>query len=114
MSGESLHQIADLYDLSLLSEPSGWATPGLPGADSYTEGSGAPRSPLDYRPRGPQAMVLLRFLPQGKISDPFRFATFYTYFALVLSALILSCFREKPPFFSPKNMDPVSFNGVGW
>lgn len=73
-----------------------------------------PPSPLDYRPRDPQAMMLLPFLPKGKISDPFRFTTFYIYFALVLSALILSCFREKPPFFSPKNMDPVSFNGGGW
>eukprot|EP00070_Physeter_catodon_P001800 XP_007103614.1 canalicular multispecific organic anion transporter 2 [Physeter catodon] len=49
---------------------------------------------------------ILSALAQGKISDPFRFTTFYIYFALVLSALILSCFREKPPFFSPKNMDP--------
>ncbi|XP_008059021.2 canalicular multispecific organic anion transporter 2, partial [Carlito syrichta] len=43
---------------------------------------------------------------KGEISDPFRFTTFYIHFALVLSALILSCFREKPPFFSPKNVDP--------
>ncbi|XP_045840743.1 ATP-binding cassette sub-family C member 3 isoform X4 [Meles meles] len=42
----------------------------------------------------------------GKISDPFRFTTFYIYFALVLFALILSCFREKPPFFSPRNVNP--------
>lgn len=47
--------------------------------------------------------------PQGKILDPFRFTTFYIYFALVLAAFILSCFREKPPFFSPQNVDPVSF-----
>lgn len=47
--------------------------------------------------------------PQGKISDPFRFTTFYIYFTLVLFALVLSCFREKPPLFSPKNVDPVSF-----
>uniref|UniRef100_A0A2I3GMD5 ABC-type glutathione-S-conjugate transporter n=1 Tax=Nomascus leucogenys TaxID=61853 RepID=A0A2I3GMD5_NOMLE len=43
---------------------------------------------------------------EGKISDPFRFTTFYIHFALVLSALILACFREKPPFFSTKNVDP--------
>ncbi|XP_057569930.1 ATP-binding cassette sub-family C member 3 isoform X1 [Hippopotamus amphibius kiboko] len=49
---------------------------------------------------------ILSALAQGKISDPFRFTTFYIYFALVLSALILSCFKEKPPFFSPKNIDP--------
>ncbi|XP_049715652.1 ATP-binding cassette sub-family C member 3 isoform X2 [Elephas maximus indicus] len=45
-------------------------------------------------------------ITMGRVSDPFRFTTFYIYFALVLSALILSCFREKPPFFSPKNVDP--------
>ncbi|XP_067572446.1 ATP-binding cassette sub-family C member 3 isoform X1 [Pseudorca crassidens] len=49
---------------------------------------------------------ILSALAQGKISDPFRFTTFYIYFALVLSALVLSCSREKPPFFSPKNIDP--------
>ncbi|XP_069338491.1 ATP-binding cassette sub-family C member 3 [Eulemur rufifrons] len=43
---------------------------------------------------------------EGRISDPFRFTTFYIYFALVLSALILSCFREKPPLFSQKNVEP--------
>uniref|UniRef100_A0A2R9BIW1 ABC-type glutathione-S-conjugate transporter n=1 Tax=Pan paniscus TaxID=9597 RepID=A0A2R9BIW1_PANPA len=43
---------------------------------------------------------------EGEISDPFRFTTFYIHFALVLSALILACFREKPPFFSAKNVDP--------
>uniref|UniRef100_A0A452UGB6 Multidrug resistance-associated protein 1 n=1 Tax=Ursus maritimus TaxID=29073 RepID=A0A452UGB6_URSMA len=42
----------------------------------------------------------------GKIADPFRFTTFYVSFALLLFALILSCFREKPPFFSPKNVNP--------
>uniref|UniRef100_A0A452UGF2 Multidrug resistance-associated protein 1 n=1 Tax=Ursus maritimus TaxID=29073 RepID=A0A452UGF2_URSMA len=40
------------------------------------------------------------------IADPFRFTTFYVSFALLLFALILSCFREKPPFFSPKNVNP--------
>ncbi|XP_077632923.1 ATP-binding cassette sub-family C member 3 isoform X1 [Crocuta crocuta] len=49
---------------------------------------------------------ILSAAAKGKISDPFRFATFYIYFALALFALILSCFREKPPFFSPKNVDP--------
>uniref|UniRef100_A0A2K5U2M2 ABC-type glutathione-S-conjugate transporter n=1 Tax=Macaca fascicularis TaxID=9541 RepID=A0A2K5U2M2_MACFA len=43
---------------------------------------------------------------EGEISDPFRFTTFYIHFALVLCALILACFREKPPFFSTKNVDP--------
>uniref|UniRef100_A0A8C9D2F8 ATP binding cassette subfamily C member 3 n=1 Tax=Panthera leo TaxID=9689 RepID=A0A8C9D2F8_PANLE len=48
---------------------------------------------------------ILSAVAKGKTSDPFRFATFYIYFALVLFALILSCFREQPPFFSPKNVD---------
>ncbi|XP_008836595.1 canalicular multispecific organic anion transporter 2 isoform X1 [Nannospalax galili] len=49
---------------------------------------------------------ILSVMAEGRISDPFRFTTFYLYFALVLCALILSCFREKPPFFSPENVDP--------
>ncbi|XP_006833709.1 PREDICTED: canalicular multispecific organic anion transporter 2 [Chrysochloris asiatica] len=49
---------------------------------------------------------ILSAMAEGRLSDPFRFTTFYIYFALVLSALILSCFREKPPLFSPKNIDP--------
>ncbi|XP_059234527.1 ATP-binding cassette sub-family C member 3 isoform X3 [Mustela nigripes] len=49
---------------------------------------------------------ILLAMAKGKISDPFRFTTFYIYFALVLFALILSCFREKPPFFSPRNVSP--------
>ncbi|XP_053766774.1 ATP-binding cassette sub-family C member 3 isoform X2 [Desmodus rotundus] len=48
---------------------------------------------------------ILSAVAKGKISDPFRFTTFYIYFALVLLAFILSCFREKPPLFSPKNVD---------
>ncbi|XP_021095960.1 canalicular multispecific organic anion transporter 2 isoform X2 [Heterocephalus glaber] len=48
---------------------------------------------------------ILSAMAEGTIADPFRFSTFYIYFALVLSALILSCFREKPPLFSLKN-DP--------
>ncbi|XP_010618468.1 canalicular multispecific organic anion transporter 2 isoform X1 [Fukomys damarensis] len=49
---------------------------------------------------------ILSAVAEGAISDPFRFSTFFIYFALVLSALILSCFREKSPLFSPKNEDP--------
>lgn len=52
-------------------------------------------------------------LPQGKILDPLRFTTFYIYFALVLCALILSCFKDKPPLFSTENIDPVSLPAVG-
>uniref|UniRef100_A0A8C9FXF1 ABC transmembrane type-1 domain-containing protein n=1 Tax=Pavo cristatus TaxID=9049 RepID=A0A8C9FXF1_PAVCR len=36
----------------------------------------------------------------------FRSATFYIYFVLLIIELILSCFKEKPPFFSPANTDP--------
>ncbi|NWX84061.1 MRP3 protein, partial [Nothoprocta pentlandii] len=43
---------------------------------------------------------------QGQVKDRFRFTTFYIYFALVIIELILSCFKEKPPFFSPVNTDP--------
>ncbi|XP_004685060.1 PREDICTED: canalicular multispecific organic anion transporter 2 [Condylura cristata] len=49
---------------------------------------------------------ILSALAEGRISEPFRFTTFYIYFTLVFLALILSCFREKLPFFSPKNFDP--------
>ncbi|XP_023573947.1 canalicular multispecific organic anion transporter 2 isoform X1 [Octodon degus] len=49
---------------------------------------------------------ILLALVEGTISDPFRFTTFYIYFALVLSSLILACFREKSPLFSPKSEDP--------
>lgn len=98
----------------LSQNPLGGGPRGPQGLTPTQRGLVPPRSPLDCRPRDPQAMMLLPSLPQGKVSDPFRFTTFYIYFALVLSALILSCFREKPPFFSPKNIDPVSFNGVGW
>ncbi|XP_069884465.1 ATP-binding cassette sub-family C member 3 [Dipodomys merriami] len=49
---------------------------------------------------------ILSAIAEGKISDPFRFATFYIYFALVLCALIMSCFREKSPLFSQGNDDP--------
>lgn len=48
---------------------------------------------------------ILSALAEGKILDPFRFTTFYIYFALVFCALILSCFKEKPPLFSPENLD---------
>ncbi|NXL86149.1 MRP3 protein, partial [Alectura lathami] len=43
---------------------------------------------------------------QDHVNERFRSATFYMYFALVIIELILSCFKEKPPFFSPINTDP--------
>ncbi|CAO2644874.1 ATP-binding cassette sub-family C member 3, partial [Lemmus lemmus] len=49
---------------------------------------------------------ILSAMAEGKILDPFRFTTFYIYFALVLCALILSCFKDKPPLFSTENVDP--------
>uniref|UniRef100_A0A8C3LXD3 Canalicular multispecific organic anion transporter 2 n=1 Tax=Chrysolophus pictus TaxID=9089 RepID=A0A8C3LXD3_CHRPC len=39
----------------------------------------------------------------------FRSATFYIYFVLLIIELILSCFKEKPPFFSPAGTDPSGF-----
>ncbi|NXA48635.1 MRP3 protein, partial [Nothocercus julius] len=49
---------------------------------------------------------------QGQVNDRFRFTTFYIYFALVIIELILSCFKEKPPFFSPVNTDPNACPGL--
>ncbi|NXI34942.1 MRP3 protein, partial [Galbula dea] len=43
---------------------------------------------------------------QGHVNERFRFTTFYIYFALIIIELILSCFKEKPPFFSPVSTDP--------
>ncbi|NWR70013.1 MRP3 protein, partial [Centropus unirufus] len=43
---------------------------------------------------------------QGHLRERFRFTTFYIYFALIIIELILSCFKEKPPFFSPASTDP--------
>ncbi|NXX44346.1 MRP3 protein, partial [Tricholaema leucomelas] len=43
---------------------------------------------------------------KGYVNERFRFTTFYIYFALIIAELILSCFKERPPFFSPASMDP--------
>uniref|UniRef100_A0A8C8J8M1 Uncharacterized protein n=1 Tax=Oncorhynchus tshawytscha TaxID=74940 RepID=A0A8C8J8M1_ONCTS len=43
---------------------------------------------------------------QAKIPDKLRFITFYLYFSLVVSQLILCCFNEKPPLFSNVDTDP--------
>lgn len=42
------------------------------------------------------------------MNERFRFTTFYIYFALIIIELVLSFFKEKPPFFSPVNIDAVS------
>uniref|UniRef100_A0A8D2LB62 ATP binding cassette subfamily C member 3 n=1 Tax=Varanus komodoensis TaxID=61221 RepID=A0A8D2LB62_VARKO len=42
----------------------------------------------------------------AQVRDRFRNTTFYIYFALILIELILHCLQEKPPFFSPVNLDP--------
>ncbi|XP_043918031.1 ATP-binding cassette sub-family C member 3 [Protopterus annectens] len=49
---------------------------------------------------------IITAMAQGQIGDKFRFATFYIYFAFLFIELILSCFRERPPFFSAINTDP--------
>uniref|UniRef100_A0A4W3JNK8 ATP-binding cassette, sub-family C (CFTR/MRP), member 3 n=1 Tax=Callorhinchus milii TaxID=7868 RepID=A0A4W3JNK8_CALMI len=49
---------------------------------------------------------LLQALDKGGVSDRFRFATFYVYFALLLVQLILSSFSEPPPLFSKLVTDP--------
>ncbi|NXY43194.1 MRP3 protein, partial [Ceuthmochares aereus] len=43
---------------------------------------------------------------QDHVNERFRVTTFYIYFALIIIELILSCFKEKPPFFSPVSTDP--------
>lgn len=95
-----------------LSEPSGWETQVPPGCCLLPQRRRTPQRTPRGRTVGPEFPEPLMALPlssQGKIADPFRFTTFYVSFALLLFALILSCFREKPPFFSPKNVNPVSF-----
>ncbi|KAK7134168.1 hypothetical protein R3I93_017543 [Phoxinus phoxinus] len=43
---------------------------------------------------------------ENGVKDKLRFTTFYMYFGLTLSELILSCFNEKPPLFSSAGTDP--------
>ncbi|NXM27118.1 MRP3 protein, partial [Oxyruncus cristatus] len=54
---------------------------------------------------GPFLSKIMTTTAQGHVNERFRFTTFYIYFALVIVELILSCFKEKPPFFSPVNTD---------
>uniref|UniRef100_A0A4W3K651 ATP-binding cassette, sub-family C (CFTR/MRP), member 3 n=1 Tax=Callorhinchus milii TaxID=7868 RepID=A0A4W3K651_CALMI len=54
---------------------------------------------------------LLQALDKGGVSDRFRFATFYVYFALLLVQLILSSFSEPPPLFSKLNPCPEDSAG---
>ncbi|KFO11952.1 Canalicular multispecific organic anion transporter 2, partial [Balearica regulorum gibbericeps] len=55
---------------------------------------------------GPFRSKIITTTAQGHVNERFRFTTFYIYFALIIIELILSCFKEKPPFFSPVNTDP--------
>ncbi|NXK73375.1 MRP3 protein, partial [Amazona guildingii] len=55
---------------------------------------------------GPFRSKIMTTAVQGQVNERFRFTTFYIYFALIIVELILSCFKEKPPFFSPVNTDP--------
>ncbi|KFQ38458.1 Canalicular multispecific organic anion transporter 2, partial [Mesitornis unicolor] len=54
---------------------------------------------------GPFRSKIMTTTAQGHVNERFRFTTFYIYFALIIIELILSCFKEKPPFFSPVNTD---------
>ncbi|KAL8163324.1 UNVERIFIED_CONTAM: Canalicular multispecific organic anion transporter 2 [Gekko kuhli] len=56
---------------------------------------------------GPLRSKIINSSTQDNMEDRFRFTTFYIYFALILIELILSCLKEKPPFFSPVNSDPM-------
>uniref|UniRef100_A0A8D0ED93 ABC-type glutathione-S-conjugate transporter n=1 Tax=Salvator merianae TaxID=96440 RepID=A0A8D0ED93_SALMN len=53
-----------------------------------------------------RSKIIVTFLAVGKECVLFRATTFYIYFVLILIELILSCLKEKPPFFSPVNLDP--------
>ncbi|XP_071620332.1 ATP-binding cassette sub-family C member 3 isoform X4 [Heliangelus exortis] len=55
---------------------------------------------------GPFRSKIMTTTAQGHVNERFRFTTFYIYFALIIIELILSCFKEKPPFFSPVNTNP--------
>ncbi|XP_020670742.3 ATP-binding cassette sub-family C member 3 isoform X1 [Pogona vitticeps] len=55
---------------------------------------------------GPLRSKIIRNSAQDQMEDRFRVTTFYVYFALILIELILSCLKEKAPFFSPVNLDP--------
>uniref|UniRef100_A0A8C0F0H6 Canalicular multispecific organic anion transporter 2 n=1 Tax=Bubo bubo TaxID=30461 RepID=A0A8C0F0H6_BUBBB len=55
---------------------------------------------------GPFRSKIMTTTAQGHVNERFRFTTFYIYFALIIIELILSCFKEKPPFFSPVSTDP--------
>ncbi|XP_053816202.1 ATP-binding cassette sub-family C member 3 isoform X3 [Vidua chalybeata] len=57
---------------------------------------------------GPFRSKIMTTTAQGHVNERFRFTTFYIYFALIIIELILSCFKEKPPFFSPVNIDANS------
>uniref|UniRef100_A0A8C9NP64 ATP binding cassette subfamily C member 3 n=2 Tax=Serinus canaria TaxID=9135 RepID=A0A8C9NP64_SERCA len=54
---------------------------------------------------GPFRSKIMTTTAQGRVNERFRFTTFYIYFAFIIIELILSCFKEKPPFFSPVNKD---------
>ncbi|XP_059720647.1 ATP-binding cassette sub-family C member 3 isoform X1 [Haemorhous mexicanus] len=54
---------------------------------------------------GPFRSKIMTTTAQGRVNERFRFTTFYIYFAFIIIEFILSCFKEKPPFFSPVNKD---------
>ncbi|XP_072208129.1 ATP-binding cassette sub-family C member 3 isoform X6 [Excalfactoria chinensis] len=55
---------------------------------------------------GPFRSKIVTTTAQNHVNERFRSATFYIYFVLLIIELILSCFKEKPPFFSPASTDP--------
>ncbi|NXJ08863.1 MRP3 protein, partial [Odontophorus gujanensis] len=57
---------------------------------------------------GPFRSKIITTTAQNHVNERFRSATFYIYFVLIIIELILSCFKEKPPFFSPAITDPNS------
>uniref|UniRef100_A0A673VWA1 Canalicular multispecific organic anion transporter 2-like n=1 Tax=Salmo trutta TaxID=8032 RepID=A0A673VWA1_SALTR len=59
---------------------------------------------VPFRSKILQAKADRQHLPSTE--NKLRFITFYLYFTLVVSQLILCCFNEKPPLFSNVDTDP--------
>ncbi|XP_052544029.1 ATP-binding cassette sub-family C member 3 isoform X4 [Tympanuchus pallidicinctus] len=55
---------------------------------------------------GPFRSKIMTTTAQNHVNERFRSATFYIYFVLLIIELTLSCFKEKPPFFSSARTDP--------
>uniref|UniRef100_A0A3P8S8P2 Multidrug resistance-associated protein 1 n=1 Tax=Amphiprion percula TaxID=161767 RepID=A0A3P8S8P2_AMPPE len=59
---------------------------------------------------------ILQALDQPKMVSVWRYTTFYIYYALLLVALVLSCFTDRPPLFSQavKDSNPCPEPGASF